>query len=269
MKSPIQFFAAFVVLVFACEGASFAQSQPAPSSQPLNGSVSDFGTTFIFSPPPICPKCLETELGFQSLSGSRYIPTVVSVAPFKTNTDFSVLVNLLDSELPGNDRTTQFGNRFDFVVRQQVLQKAGFLLTLAPRGAVFTRGIDGGRAGATAAPQYSKGKNLIAANFTWTGAIGTSAANPRSDYQGFFDYFRTLDERGTAFFLGFAHELTAGQQTAGTEGGLVIPFRNGQLEIETAQLDLNVKPEWQFQTRVIVNWGKVFSRKQAVSPAGQ
>jgi hypothetical protein len=42
---------------------------------------------------------------------------------------------------------------------------------------------------------------------------------------------------------------------------LVIPFRNGQLEIETAQLDLNVKPEWQFQTRIIVNWGKVFPRK--------
>jgi hypothetical protein len=47
----------------------------------------------------------------------------------------------------------------------------------------------------------------------------------------------------------------------GTEGGLVLPFRNGQVEFETAQLDLNVKPEWQFQTRVIVNWGKMLSRK--------
>ena len=263
MKSPIQFFAAFVVLVFACEGASFAQSQPAPSSQPLNGSVSDFGTTFIFSPPPICPKCLETELGFQSLSGSRYIPTVVSVAPFKTNTDFSVLVNLLDSELPGNDRTTQFGNRFDFVVRQQILQKGGFLLTLAPRGAVFTRGVDGGRVGATVGPQFYKGNNLIAANVTWTGAIGTSTANPRSDYMGSFDYWRTLSKRGTAFFLGFAHEVTAGQQTAGTEEGLVLPFRNGQIELESAQLDLNVNPEWQFQGRVIVNWGRILSRKKS------
>ncbi|HEY1160498.1 MAG TPA: hypothetical protein VGE83_07700, partial [Terracidiphilus sp.] len=157
MKLPDQFSAVIAVLVLACEGSSCAQSQPASSSQPLNASVSDFGTTFIFSPPPICPKCLETELGFQSLSGGRYLPTVISVAPFATNTDFSVLVNLLDSESPGNDRTTQFGNRFDFVVRQQALQKGGFLLTLAPRGAVFTRGGNAGRAGATAAPQFSKG----------------------------------------------------------------------------------------------------------------
>jgi hypothetical protein len=78
---------------------------------------------------------------------------------------------------------------------------------------------------------------------------------------GSFDYFRTLDKKGTAFFLGFQHEVTAGEQTAGTEEGLIIPFRNGQVELEAAQLDLNVSPQWQFQTRVIVNWGKVFSRK--------
>jgi hypothetical protein len=262
MKSPLPFFAIWAALALPC--FMLAQAPPTPSSpsQPLNGSVSDFGTTFIFSPPPICSKCVETELGFQSTGGSsQYIPSVVSIAPFKSNTDFSVLVNLLDSESTGSDRTTHFGNRFDFVARQQVLSKGGFLLTLAPRGAVFTRGVDGGRAGATAAPQFSKGKNLIAANFTWTGAIGTSAANPKSDYQGFFDYFRTLDEKGTTLFAGFAHEMTAGQQTVGTEEGLVIPFRNGQVELETAQLDLNTKPEWQFQSRVIVNWGKILSRK--------
>jgi hypothetical protein len=78
---------------------------------------------------------------------------------------------------------------------------------------------------------------------------------------GAFDYFRTLDKKGTALFLGFQHEVTAGQQTAGTEEGVILPFRNGQVELETAQLDLNVKPEWQFQARVIVNWGSVFSRK--------
>ncbi|HXR39728.1 MAG TPA: hypothetical protein VN776_11570 [Terracidiphilus sp.] len=260
MKSLIQRLAVSALLALACAASSQTPSQP-PTPQPLNGSVSDYGTTFIFSPPPICSKCLETELGFESVTASRYMPTVVSIAPFKTNTDLSVLVNLLDSESTAGDRTTQFGNRFDFVVRQQALQKGGFLLTLAPRGTVFTRGVEGGRAGATAAPQFSRGNNLIAANITWTGAIGASAANPRSDYQGFADYFRTLDERGTAFFLGFAHELTAGQQTAGTEEGLVIPFRNGQVELETAQLDLNVKLEWQFQTRVIVNWGKILSRK--------
>jgi hypothetical protein len=214
-----------------------------------------------FSPPPICPKCLETEFGFQSLSDGRYLPAVVTVAPFKTPTDFSVLVNLMDAESPGSDRVTHFGNRFDFVVRQQVAAKGGFTLVMAPRGTVFTRGVDGGRAGGTAAPQYSWGRNVAAANFTWTGGIGASAANPRSDYVGAFDYFRTLNKRGTAFFLGWQHEVTAGQQTAGTEEGLVIPFRNGQVELESAQLDLNVSPEWQFQARVIMNWGAIFARK--------
>lgn len=244
-------------------------NQPPASPQPLNGSVSDYGTTFIFSPPPICSKCIETELGFQSVDSSRYVPSVISVAPFNTNTDISVLVNLLDSASTSGQRSYQFGNRFDFVVRQQVYQKGGFLLTLAPRGAVlanstFSSGILGGRAGFTVGPQLGKGNNLIAANITWTGAIGASAANPKSDYQGFADYFRTLDTRGAAIFLGVAHELIAGQQTIGIEEGLVIPFRNGQVELESAQLNLNKSPQLQFQTRVIVNWGKVLARKPAV-----
>ena len=167
----------------------------------------------------------------------------------------------MDSESSGGDRTTHFGNRFDFVARQQVLAKGGFTLVLAPRGTVFTRGVDGGRVGGTAAPQYSWGKNLAAANFSETAGISTSPANPRSDYVGSFDYLRTLQPNGTAIFVGFQHEVTAGQQAAGTEEGLVIPFHNGQVELETAQLDLNVNPEWQFQARVIVNWGAVFSRK--------
>jgi hypothetical protein len=253
-----------VVTLFVPSAAATCQTpaQPPPTApQPLNGSVSDYGTTFIFSPPPICPKCLETELGFQSVTDSRTIPTVVSLAPFKTPTDISVLVNLLDSEPSGKHRAAQFGDRFDFVVRQLALVKGGFELTAAPRGTVFTRGAGGGRAGATAAPQYAWGRNLAAANFTWTGGVGTSTANPRSDYVGALDYFRTLDSRGTAIFLGFQHEVTAGQQTAGTEEGLVIPFRNGQVELESAQLDLNGSPQWQFQARAIVNWGRVFARK--------
>lgn len=257
MTFSIRVFAILTLLALT----TISKSQT-PQPPPLNASVSDFGTTFIFSPPPICPKCVETELGFEAVTGgSRYIPTVVSVAPFKSNTDLSVLVNLLDSESSAGDRTTQFGNRFDFVLRQQLVQKGGFFLSLNPRGAVFTRGVTGGRAGATAGPQYSHGNNLIAANFTWTGAIGASSGNPRSDYQEYADYFRTLDTRGTAIFLGIAHELSAGQQTIGTEEGLIIPFRNGQVELETAQLDLNTSPEWQFQTRIIKNWGKILSRK--------
>jgi hypothetical protein len=261
MKPLIRFFVAFTLLFLACEGSPRAQSQQSTGSQPLNASISDYGTTFIFSPPPICPKCIEAELGFQSISDGRYIPAVITVAPFKTQTDFSVLVNLMDSESAGNVRATHFGNRFDFVARQQVLAKRGFTLVVAPRGAVFTRGVDGGRLGVTGAPQFSWGRNVAAANFTWTGAIGTSPANPRSDYIGSFDYFRTLDKRGTGFFLGWQHEVTAGQQTAGIEEGFIIPFRNGQVELESAQLDLNTQPELQFQARVIVNWGAVFGRK--------
>jgi len=158
------FLAVFAFLIAGSAGRCCAQSQTSSAPQPLNGSVSDYGTTFIFSPPPVCSKCVETELGFQSVNDGRFIPTVISIAPFKTQTDVSVLVNLLDSELRDNDRSTQFGNRFDFVMRQQVYGKGGFLLAVAPRGAVLTRGVDGGRAGATAAPQFSTGNNLIAAN---------------------------------------------------------------------------------------------------------
>lgn len=253
--------AAVVGLAFALLNWSSASAQQASSPQPLNGSVSDYGTTFVFSPPPICGGCVETELGFQSLADGRHIPAVVSYAPFSPRTDFSVLANLLDSEAPNHVRSTHFGNQFDFVLRQQILQKGGFELTLAPRGAAFVRAVDGGRVGATAAPQIAWGRNLAVVNLTFTAAVGVSAANPRTDYQGVFDYFRTLDNRGTAFFVGFQHEVSAGQQTASTEEGLVIPFRNGQVELETAQIDLNSGFEEQFQARVIVNWGKGFKRR--------
>jgi hypothetical protein len=51
MMPKIRFFALLVLLVLAREGPSAAQSPPASSSQPLNASISDYGTTFIFSPP--------------------------------------------------------------------------------------------------------------------------------------------------------------------------------------------------------------------------
>jgi hypothetical protein len=261
MNLPAPHAGPLAIAALSCLLSLQASSQQAAGPQPLNASISDVGTSFIIDPPPICPHCLETELGFEAVSDSRTLPAVVTIAPFKTATDVSVLVDLLDSESSGGDRTTQFGDRFDFVLRQQVFTKAGFLLTLAPRGAVFTRGAGRGRAGATAMPQLSWGRNLLAANITYTTAIGASAANPKNDYQDFADYFRTLDHTGYALFLGFAHELSAGRQTAGTEEGFVIPFRSGQVELETAQLDLNTKPEYQFQARVIVNWGKVLAHK--------
>ena len=247
-------------LAISLQGRSRVLAQLAPS-QPLNASVSDFGTTFVFSPPPICAGCVETETGFLWLDDGSYLPAVVTVALPHGNTDISVLANLIDSESANSNRVTHFGNRLDFVVRQKVFEKRGFELTLSPRGTAFIRDTDGGRVGATAAPQYGWGKNLAIVNITWTAGVGVSAANPRSDYLGTFDYYRTLDERGTAYFLGAQHEYTAGQQTAGVEGGLIIPFRNGQVELATQQLDLNASPEAQFQARVIVNWGKLFARR--------
>ncbi|HUC31625.1 MAG TPA: hypothetical protein VMR99_02995, partial [Candidatus Paceibacterota bacterium] len=224
---------------------------------------SDFGTSYIFSPPPICSGCLETELGFLSLEDGRYLPAVVTIAPFTSHTDVSVLVNVLDSESPQHSRVTHFGDRFDFVVRQQIVCNDRFALTLSPRGTLFTRGADGGRAGGTVAAQYAEGKNLEVVNFTLTKAIGGNASsdNPNTDYQGSFDYYRMVGRKGAAIFLGLQHEVSSGQQMVSTEEGLVIPFRNGQVEIAVEQLDLNSNPETQFQARAIVNWGKILHLK--------
>ena len=227
----------------------------------MNATVSDFGSSFTFSPPPICPGCVETELGFLNLEDGNYIPTILSIALPTGHTDANVLVNLVDSEAPQSDRNTQFGNRFDFVVRQQVLSKGNLALTLAPRGTIFVRGADGGRAGMVAAGQDSWGKDQVVLNLIWTGAIGVTAANPRSDFLTQFDYNRTLHQRGTVLFLGFQQDDFGGAESVSTEVGIVIPFRNGQVELATQQLNLNTSPQAQFQANVIVNWGKLLGRK--------
>ena len=257
-RAPISLLLASVCISLCAIAVS---AQQASSPQPLNANVSDFGTTFVFSPPPVCPGCLETELGFQSIEDARFIPAIATWALPSGHTDLSVLVNLLDSESSQRDRLTQFGNRFDFVVRQQILTRGGFELTLAPRGAIYVRGTDGGRLGAVLAPQYSWGNNLAILNLTWTAGISISPANPRSDYLTSFDYYRTLQKRGTALFLGFQQELAAGVESANLEEGLVIPFRDGQVELEAGQLNLNTGFAAQFQARIIVNWGKLLKRQ--------
>jgi hypothetical protein len=251
---------AFLVLIPG--DASFAQQSPQGSQrQPLNSSVSDFGTTFVFSPQPICAGCVEAELGFLSVGGRHFLPATLSVAPFSTQTDFSVLVNILDSGVANGKRTTHFGDRFDLVVRQQLFQRRGFFLTLAPRGVVFIRDLEGGRVGGTVAAQYGKGNNLGVFNLTYTGAIGCSSTNPKNEYQGSFDFYRRLSEKGYAVFIGFQHGRSTGNpQSVNTEGGVVIPFRSGQVELATQQLSLNIDAAWQFQARVIVNWGKLLRR---------
>jgi hypothetical protein len=250
------------LLVLILGHACFAQQSPQGSqSQPLNASISNFGTTFVFSSQPVCPGCVETELGLLLLDGGRLLPAALSIAPFSTNTDFSVLVNILDSQIANGERTAHFGNRFDFVVRQRVLQRGGVVVTIAPRGVVFTRDPVGGRIGGSVAAQYEKGKNLNVINLTYTGAIGGPPTNPQNNYQGSFDYYRTLSEKGVAVFAGFQHECSTGNpQAIGTEEGLVLPFRNGQVELASQQLSLNTHPAWQFQARVTVNWGKLLGR---------
>lgn len=250
---------ALLVLAISFAGLASAQKQQPASPQPLNAAVSDFGTSFTFSP-PICSGCFEAELGFLSLQDGRYAPAVVTLAPSWLHGDASVLANVLDSEAPQSRRTTHFGNRLDFAIREKIVDHHGFVLTLAPWGTAFIRGIQGGRAGAVALPQFISGKNQFVAEFSLTGAVGVSAGNPRTDYVEAFDYARSIGERGFSIFAGAQHEITAGQQTAGIEQGLIIPFRNGQVELDTAQLDLNTSPAAQFQARVIVNWGRVLGR---------
>ncbi len=254
-RQNAKFLATLVAIIVASSSAS------AQSSQPLNATVSDFGTSYTFSPPPICPGCIETELGILHLEDGDFVPAIVSVGLPFGHTDMSVLVNLLDSEAPLSRRITNFGNRVDFVVRQQVVTKGNFVCTLAPRGAVFVRGTDGGRAGLTAAGQDSWGNDQIVLNLTWTGGIGVNDGNSRSDYLTQFNYNRALQSRGTMFFLGLQQEDISGDESLGTEAGLVIPFRNGQVELAAQQLNLTTNPQAQFQANVIVNWGKLFGKK--------
>ncbi len=240
----------------------FAQQSPQGSqSQPLNSSVSNFGTTYIFSPQPVCSGCVQTEFGFTSLDSGRYLPAALSVAPLSTNTDFSVLVNLMDSQMFDGDRTTHCGNRFDFVVRQRLHQAGGIVVTVAPRGAVFTRDLEGGRIGGSIAAQYSRGRSLAVVNLTYTGAISSSSTNPKNDYQGSMDYFRAFGEKGFAIFAGLQHGYSTGNgNSIGTERGLVLPFRNGQVELASQQLNVSRDVGLQFQARVTVNWGKLLRR---------
>jgi hypothetical protein len=251
------------LLVLACvlarPSTAAGQKQQPSSAQPLNASISDFGTSFTFSP-PICAGSFEAELGYLSLQDGRYAPAVVTFAPSWLHGDASVLGNVLDSESPQSRRATHFGDRLDFAIREKVLDRQGLVLTLAPWGTAFLRGVQGGRAGAAAVPQFTSGRNQYIAEFSLTGAIGVSAGNPRTDYIEAFDYARALGDRGFSLFAGAQHEITAGQQTVGIEQGLVIPFRNGQTELDAAQLNLNTSPAAQFQARVIVNWSRVFAR---------
>jgi hypothetical protein len=238
-----------------------AQKQPASSSPPLNAAVSDFGVSFCFSP-PICADCVETELGFESLQDGRYAPAVLTVAPKWLHGDASVLANALDSEAPQSHRATHAGNRLDFAIRQKVLDHGGLSLTLVPWGAAYVRGIQGGRAGAVALPQFTSGSNQFVAEFSLTGAVGVSAGNPRTDYLEAFDYTRAIGERGYSIFSGLQHEILGGDHTVGIEQGMIIPFRNGQIELDLQGLSLNADPAIAFQARAIVNWGSLLGRRR-------
>lgn len=254
--------ARFLLLAcFLVAQARTAESQQASSPQPPNASVSDFGVSFCFSP-PICPDCVETELGFESLQDGRYAPAVVTVAPKWLHGDASVLANVVDSEAPHSHRTTNFGNRLDFAIREKVLDHGGLSLTLVPWGAAYIRGIQGGRAGGVALPQFTSGSNSYVAEFSLTSAVGVSAGNPRTDYLEAFDYTRALGTRGYSVFSGLQHEILGGDHTIGIEQGMVIPFRNGQIELDAQGLSLNADPAFAFQARAIVNWGSLLGHSR-------
>jgi hypothetical protein len=249
----------FVLLSFLVLMAAIAASA---QQQALNANVSSIGTSFTFSLPIACGACLETELGYSYLADGHQVPAILTAGLTKY-TDLSAQVNLLDSELNGTDRVTQFGNRVDLILRQQAMKNNTFALTLAPHGTIFLRGGDGGRAGITGAPQFTWGANQLLANITWTGAVGVSDSNPRSDEVAAFDWSRTVQERGTAIFAGFQQETTAGTTTASIEEGMVLAFKNAQVELATEQLNLNTSPQVQVQARLVVYWGKVFGKRRS------
>ncbi len=249
----------FCILLFGISGYGYGQAtQPTPVQQPLNSCLSDFGTSFTFSAPPICSGSVEAELGFISLGDERFIPAVLTVAPFASHADITVLVNLVESNIRAGKRANHFGNRFDFFLRREVFERNGFVLTLAPRGAFFDRD-GGGNMGVSVAAQYGKGRNVGVVNVGLAEAIGSSLVNPKTDYQTSFDYSRALSKSGFAVFLGFQYEA-ANAQAVSVEQGIIIPFRNGQVELAVNQLNLNTVPALQLHARVVMNWAKVFRR---------
>jgi hypothetical protein len=254
VKKILSFLSYFWLLLFFGQ-ISFAQSSN--QAQPLNANVSGFGTSFVFSPAPVCSGCVQTELGFSGANGGRFLPFVFTAAPPKSRTDFTVLVNVLDSQLSSGGRTNHLGDRFDLIVRQQVVNKGGLILTVAPRGAFFVRNTEGGRVGATFAGQYGKGKNVGVINLTMTRAVRNTMSFSQNNYQGSFDYSRNIGSSGLAVFAGFLHEAQTGATGAvGIEQGIVLPFKNGQIEFAAEQLNLTGKVMFQFQARIIVNWNK-------------
>jgi len=111
----------------------------ADPSLPLNASVSNFGTSFVFGPQPVCRGCVETELGFASLEEGRFLPRLSACPAFE---QYRLLGAGERSGQPG------IGRQQNDPLRQSVrlrgppegasARRAGSL-SIAPRGVVFTR----------------------------------------------------------------------------------------------------------------------------------
>jgi len=134
----------------------------------LNGSVSDYGTTSSSALRRFAVDALKrarVSVAFRRpvYSCSRFIRAVFP------RTDFSVLVNLLDSEA----RITSAHAFWQSARLCPPAEAPGKgRIRIDPRSArrsVDSRG-DGGRVGATAAPQLSWGRNLAVLNVTLTAA---------------------------------------------------------------------------------------------------
>lgn len=226
-------------------------------SGPLNASVSGFGTSFAFGPAPISQGSFESELGSVYLSNSRYFPVVLTFAPFGEENDLSIMANVLDIETDASGHTaTYFGDRAMVIFRQNILREESFSCTLAPAGTLFLRDTHGGALGGAVALRYVQGNNQFVGNIN--GMIPVAGTDADANYQVAVDYSRALSESGYVVFFGVQNIYIPGNaSTFGIEQGVVLPFRDGQLEFAAEQFSPVSDIAWQFQVRVVVNWGRV------------
>ena len=237
------------------------RSQQPSSPQPLNATVSDFGTSFAFSP-PICAGCVRDRArvplppGRPLCPGGAHRGSRLAARRCKRARQCA--------RFRGPARTPFHPLRQPPGLRHS-RKSAWTAMAWCSR---LRRGAQPSSAASRAdAPGLSLSRSSPSARTRSSASLASrerSASRPETRAPitwKSFDYTRSIGERGYNIFAGLQHELTAGEQTIGIEEGMTIPFRNGQVELATEQLTLNTDPAVQFQARVIVNWGKLLSRR--------
>jgi|SRR5579872_1321721 len=238
------------------------QTSPNPqTSASPNNLVSDFGTSFTFSVPPVCPGCVEVETGIARTSELFSVPAVLTIAPLNSHTDFTVLFNSFQNSSVSGRRVNQTGSELDLVIRQQVFASEHLTVAIAPRAAIFTRGGLSPRFGAALGVQYGRGPNTLVVNSTLTGTASPVIGNPSLDYLTSGDYYRALGSKGYSIFAGLQHEIFSQTQIASFEQGLVVPVKHGQIEFNLQELGINGRTVLQQQVKLILNTGKIIGKK--------